>query len=119
MGRSKPKWKTAFKKNFPDQCQFPDILFYDWAKQTSRIKDEWSHNFLRTEKLVMFDRAVMAYKIMNRLCPENLWNNSNKDPSTPATTRDSAEIFRFRGIIWSMPKKDFPIQLLRTGMKSQ
>ena len=42
--------------------------------ETSRIKDEWSHNFLRTEQLVMFDRAVMAYKIMNRLCPENLWN---------------------------------------------
>ena len=28
---------------------------------TSRMKDEWSHNFLRTEQLV-------------RLCPENLWN---------------------------------------------
>ena len=42
--------------------------------ETSRIKDDWSHNFLRTEQLVMFDRAVMAYKIMNRLCPENLWN---------------------------------------------
>ena len=42
--------------------------------ETSRIKDEWSHNFLRSEQLVMFDRAVMAYKIMDRLCPENLWN---------------------------------------------
>ena len=42
--------------------------------ETSRIKDEWSHNFLRTEQLVMFDCAVMAYKIMNRLCPENFWN---------------------------------------------
>ena len=42
--------------------------------ETSRIKDEWSHNFLRSEQFVMFDRAVMAYKIMNRLCPENLWN---------------------------------------------
>ena len=42
--------------------------------KTSRIKDEWSHNSLRTEQLVMFDRVVMAYKIMKRLCPENLWN---------------------------------------------
>ena len=42
--------------------------------ETSRIKDEWPNSFLRTEQLVMFDRAVMAYKIMNRLCPENLWN---------------------------------------------
>ena len=45
--------------------------------------------------------------------------NSNEDLSTPAITRDSAEIFRFRGIIWTMPKKDFPVQLLRPGMKSQ
>ena len=42
--------------------------------ETSRTKDGWSHNFLSTEQLVMFDCAVMAYKIMNRLCPENLWN---------------------------------------------
>ena len=41
---------------------------------TSWNKNDWSHNFLRTEQLVMFDRAVMAYKILNRLCPENLWN---------------------------------------------
>ena len=94
--------------------------------ETSRIKDELSHNFLHTEQLVLFDRAVMAYKIMNRLCPENLWNKFQRRSQlqhailqTPATTRDSAEIFRFRSIIWSMSKKDFPIQLLRSGMKSQ
>ena len=45
--------------------------------EMSRIRDEWSHNFLRT------------------------------DPSTPTTTRDSAEIFRFRDIIWSMSKRIF------------
>ena len=28
--------------------------------ETSRIKDEWSHDFLRTEQLVMFDRALNA-----------------------------------------------------------
>ena len=42
--------------------------------ETSRIKDEWSTNFLSAEQLVIFDRAVMAYKIINRLCPENLWD---------------------------------------------
>ena len=42
--------------------------------ETARIKDKWSNNLLSAEQLVMFDRAVMAYKIMNRLCPENLWN---------------------------------------------
>ena len=28
--------------------------------ETSRIKDEWSNNFLSAEQLVIFDRAVMA-----------------------------------------------------------
>ena len=44
----------------------------------SRIKDECSHNFLRTEQLVIFDCAVMANKIMNRLCQENLWNTCQR-----------------------------------------
>ena len=41
---------------------------------TARIKDDWSKNFLQVKQLITFDRSVMAYKIMNRLCPENLWN---------------------------------------------
>ena len=41
---------------------------------TSRITDQWQNNFLRVEQLIAFDRATMAYKIMNKLCPENLWS---------------------------------------------
>ena len=40
---------------------------------TARIKDDWSKNFLQVKQLITFDRSVMTYKIMNRLCPENLW----------------------------------------------
>ena len=41
---------------------------------TARIKDDWAKNFLQVKQLITFDRSVMTYKIMNRLCPENLWN---------------------------------------------
>ena len=41
---------------------------------TARIKDDWPKNFLQVKQLITFDRSVMTYKIMNRLCPENLWN---------------------------------------------
>ena len=41
---------------------------------TARIKDDWSKNFLQVKQLITFDRSVMTYKIMNRLCSENLWN---------------------------------------------
>ena len=42
---------------------------------TARIKDDWSKNLSTVKQLIMYDRSVMTYKIMNRLCPENLWNN--------------------------------------------
>ena len=41
---------------------------------TARIKDDWSKNFLQVTQLITFDRSVMTYKIMKRLCSfyENL-----------------------------------------------
>ena len=50
------------------QQQQPSII------NTARIKDDWSKNFLQVKQLSTFDRSVMTYKIMNWLCPENLWN---------------------------------------------
>ena len=44
---------------------------------TSRIKDNWTPKFLSVKQLITFDRAVMVYRIFNKLCPENLWNKFN------------------------------------------
>ena len=41
---------------------------------TARKKDGWLRNFLRVDQFITFDRSVMTYKIMNRLCPESLRN---------------------------------------------
>ena len=59
-----PKWNHY--KRFQDRS----ISIIDAA----RIKDDWSKNFLQIKQLITFDRSVMTYNIMNRLCPENLWN---------------------------------------------
>ena len=40
----------------------------------ARQKDGWSHNWLTVEQLIKFDRSVMTYKIINRQCPESLWD---------------------------------------------
>ena len=45
---------------------------------TSRIKDNWTPKFLSVKQLITFDRAVMVYKIFNKLCPENLWKKFNQ-----------------------------------------
>ena len=42
--------------------------------ENARIKDEWSSNWLSVENLIRFDRSVMAYKILNKLSPESLWD---------------------------------------------
>ena len=41
---------------------------------SARIKDSWSTSWLNVENLFRYDRNVMTYKIMNRLCPETLWD---------------------------------------------
>ena len=42
--------------------------------ERARIKDDWSYNWLNVEQLIKFDRSAMTYKIMNRMCPESLWD---------------------------------------------
>ena len=44
---------------------------------TSRVKDKWTPKILSVEQLTTFDRAVMVYNIINKLCPENLWSKFN------------------------------------------
>ena len=39
--------------------------------ENSRIKNEWSTNWLSVENLIRFDPSVMAYKILNKLSPES------------------------------------------------
>ena len=40
--------------------------------ESSRLKDGWGCNWLSVSSLIIFDRAVMIYKVMNGLCPDNL-----------------------------------------------
>ena len=42
--------------------------------ENTRIKDKWSYHWLSVENFIRFDHSVMAYKILNKLSPESLWN---------------------------------------------
>ena len=42
--------------------------------ENARLKDNWSCDWLSIENIIRFDRSVMAYKIINKLSPENLWD---------------------------------------------
>ena len=40
--------------------------------EKAKVKYQWSSNWLSVEQLINFDRAVMAHKMMNKICPERL-----------------------------------------------
>ena len=40
--------------------------------ESSNAKDGWTCNWLSVSNLIKYDKAVMAYKIMNNLCPNRL-----------------------------------------------
>ena len=42
--------------------------------ERARFKDPWPKKWLSVVNLVRFDRCVMVYKILNKQCPESLWN---------------------------------------------
>ena len=69
-------WGSVSNSNIESLQRFQDraISIID----TARIKEDWSKNLLPVKQLITFDRSVMTYKIMNRLCPENLWNKFKK-----------------------------------------
>ena len=40
----------------------------------ARFQDLWPKKWLSVMNLIRFDRCVMVYKIVNKHCPESLWN---------------------------------------------
>ena len=46
--------------------------------ESTKIKNAYNRNVLDVRELMVFDRAVMAFKIVNMLCPESLQNKFTK-----------------------------------------
>ena len=46
--------------------------------ESSKIRDAYNRNVLDVRELMIFDRAVMTFKIVNMLCPEGLQNKFTK-----------------------------------------
>ena len=42
--------------------------------EDAKIKDHWSSSWLNVKNIIRYDRNVMTYKIVNRLCPESLFD---------------------------------------------
>ena len=42
--------------------------------ENARRKDSWINNGLNVEQIIYLDRSIMTHKIVNKQCPESLWN---------------------------------------------
>ena len=61
--------------------------------ENAKIKDLWSSSWLNVENIIRYDRNVMAYKIVNRLCPENLFDKYLPRSSVSSyNTRNSKDL---------------------------
>ena len=80
------------------------------------------HDLLNIETLIRFDRSVMVYKVVNKLCPESLWDmyeqrcnlssyntRNNRDLPIPKVNLEHKKKgFRYSGIkIWN----DIPLEI--------
>ena len=85
--------------------------------ESSRLKDEWSCNWLSVSNLSIFDRAVMIYKIMNGLCPDNVRGRLvTRSQISNYPTRNQLDLDTPRQNL-KFPKKSF-FYSARRGMKS-
>ena len=42
--------------------------------ESARVKDPWPKKWLNVENFIRFDRSVLVYKLLDKLCPESLWH---------------------------------------------
>ena len=61
--------------------------------ENARLKDNWSCDWLSIENITRFDRSVMAYKIINKSSPENLWGKlQQKSSQSNYATRNCKDL---------------------------
>ena len=87
--------------------------------ESSRLKDGWSCNWLSVSNLIIFDSAVMIYKIMNGLCPDNLRGRLvTRSQISNYPTRNQLDLDTPRQNL-EFSKNSFSTLVQRRGMKSR
>jgi len=87
-----------------------------WIITNARIKDGWSTSWLNVENPFRYDRNVMTYKIMNSLCPENLWDKYQRRSFHSTYNTRQCEDVQIPRYWTEFTKKAFIMQLSYLGM---
>ena len=75
--------------------------------EKARLKDNWSCDWLSVENIIQFDRAVIAYKIINKLSPENLWGKFQERSSQCNYARRSCKDLQIPRLNTEHAKKSY------------
>ena len=90
---------------------YDDVIWYSFCKtklialqllktracsiiKSANIKVGWSCSWLNVENTIRYDRNMMTYKIINRLCPETFYTNTCPDHVFLRTVREILRIYR-------------------------
>ena len=81
--------------------------------ERAKIKDQWSGDCLTVEQLINFDRSVMTYKMMNKICPESFsfGIHTKQEICTQVIEQETARTFNVRDTILSTQRKAFTIRV--------
>ena len=61
--------------------------------EDARLKDLWTNNGLNVDQIIHFDRSVMTYKIINKQCPESLWDKcTQRNKISRYNTRNNRDL---------------------------
>ena len=75
------------------QCRVRTII------ENARLNYSWLCDWLSIQNIIRFDRSVLAYKAINKLSPENLEVNFNKDLRNEIMQQGIVKIYKFPGLI--------------------
>ena len=74
---------------------------------SSRLKDSWERRSLNVNQLMLFDRSVMTFKIVNNLCAEILQNKFQESSSISKYTTKNIRDLHFQRPNLACVKKSF------------
>ena len=75
--------------------------------KNAKIKDNWSCSWMSVENIILNDRNIMTYKIMNKLCPKNLLDKYFQRSSISSYTNRNCKYLEIPRYRLEYPKKVF------------
>ena len=79
--------------------------------KNAKRKDPWNSDWLSVDQIISFDRSIMTHKIVNKQCPESLWNKYNQRIEISSYTTGNNRNLNIQKFKALKPWNEIPIEL--------